>query len=233
MLRIAGGADSAPTRLLAEALRAAAPELLTTHDRNHADLTIQPRTNVPGPRPMTRDAWYDLVWTHPIVSAHEGPDGPELDIEHTEVEPAGHLPAPPRIPADDRIAAAPPVTVDHLSEAAVRAYGGADEIARTWTAQRDAAIRDDTSAAAYDWTAYAAHVAAHVRTLTAPKLNAGQRAHTAATRLLEAHWAVHAARESVRAHLDNALLAGATEDAAAVRDVLALVDPETTTTAAA
>lgn len=226
MLHIDGGADSAPTHLLAEALRAAAPELLTApvHDRNRADLTIRPRSNVPGPRPMTRDAWYDLAWTHPTVHTEDGPDGPELTIEHTEAEPAGHLPAPPRIPTETRIAAAPPVTTDHLSEDALRAFGGADAIARAWTADRDAALRDDTSAAAYDWTTYAAQVAAHVRTLTAPKLTAGQRAHAAAARLLEAHWAVTAARASARAHLHNAILAGATEDAAAVRAVLAEVD---------
>lgn len=233
MLHIDGGADSAPTHLLATTLRAVAPELFTAYDRNHADLIIRPRSNVPGPRPMTRDAWYDLTWTHPAVHVEDGLDCPELTIVHTEAEPAGHLPAPPRIPAEIRIAAAPPVTTGHLSEDALRAFGGADAIARAWTADRDRAIRDDTSAAAYDWTTYAAQVAAHLRTLTAPTLNAGQRAHAAAARLLEAQWAVTAARASASAHLHNALLAGATEDAAAVRAALALVDPETTATAAA
>lgn len=225
MLRIASGADSAPTILLADALRSAAADLFTATDRNVADLTIRPRANVAGPREMTRDAWYDLVWTRPALRVVDDIDGPELIVEHTEIEPAGHLPAPPRIPAEDRIAAAPPVTLDHISDGTVRMYGGADEVRRILISRRDIAIRDDRSADAYDWSAYADQVAAHVRTLTAPKLTAGQRAQVAAVRLLEAHRRVHAERASLAAHLANAERAGDTAAVARIRQALDLIDP--------
>ncbi|MEU7591274.1 hypothetical protein AB0A95_33880 [Micromonospora sp. NPDC049230] len=232
MLRIAPGGESTPTVLLGDALRAVTPELFNAGDRNRASLTIRPRSTALGAsNPATSEVWYDLLWTHPAVHAVEGPHGPELSVEHVEIATAGTLPPPPRIPVETRIAAAPPVTVDHLSDDELRVWGGAEKLIRSWTGHRDAALRDDRSADAYDWSTYATQIAAQVRSLTAPRLTAGQRAQVAAVRLIEAHWALQGARASVHALLGNADRAGDAGDAAAVRELLPLIDRPTTVTA--
>ncbi|MEU1813124.1 hypothetical protein [Micromonospora aurantiaca (nom. illeg.)] len=232
MLRIKGGVDCAPTVKLSAALRDAAPLLFVPGgDRYCADLTIRARSSISGHRrSMTRDAWYDLIWTHPTIRA-EGcwPDGPGPMIEHVAIDTVGQLPAPPRIPLQDRIAAAGPVRTDHLNPEAIRLAGGEDEIRRNWTAQRDADLSRDTSADAYDWPAYAPQVAGRIRALAPPKLTPTQRAHVAAARLLETRWALAGAHASVEALIRNAAAAGDVDGAEAVRALLPLIDPQLAT----
>ncbi|MER5608241.1 hypothetical protein AB0F93_00525 [Micromonospora tulbaghiae] len=230
MLRIAGGVDCAPTVKLSAALHDAAPLLFVPGgDRYCADLTVLARSSISGHRrQMTRDAWYDLVWTHPAVVVEDWMGWSDLAVEHTEIATVGQLPAPPRIPVEDRIAAAGTVRTDHLSPETIRLYGGEDEIRRNWTAQRDADLARDTSAAAYDWAAYALHVAERVRALTPPKLTAVQRAHVGAARLLEAKQALAGARASVQDLIRNAAAAGDVDGAEAVRALLPLIDPQPT-----
>lgn len=226
MIRIQGGNDRTPTLLLAQALRAIAPQLVDAYDRNHADLTIVARLTVPAPVPMaTAGAWYDLHWSHPAVVVRPEPAGDYPDVENALIGHVDTIPAPRQIPAEQRIAAAPPVTLDGLAPEVAHSYGGVEETLRILRDQRDAAIRDDRRAETYDWPALAAQIIDRARQLTPPPLTAGQRAHVAATRLLEAHREVHAARESMVAHLTNAQRAGDTADADQVRRLLDIIDP--------
>lgn len=237
MIIIKGFDGGTPTVRLTAAIETIAPDLLTVHDPHRAHLSIMPRYTDPGPRQATSDAWYDLRWTHPAVRncADNGwcdlcePGDHHLYIDHVTIGDAGHLPAPPMIPVEERIAAAPPVTLDGISDGQITMCGGPDKTLRLLAARQNAAIRDDRSVDAYDWQALAGRTVSTARSLTPPKLTPGQRAQVAAVRLLDAHRQVEAARQSVRALLANAEQAG---DAETVRAMLDLIDPQPATASA-
>ncbi|MER7002193.1 hypothetical protein ABT297_03980 [Dactylosporangium sp. NPDC000555] len=217
---IQGYDGGAPTRALTAALNRLAPELFAAGDRNRADLTIVPRRD----EDRSAAGWYDVYYSHPSVEVIEHPlDGTHPATTQALIRIAAAIPPPPLIPADERIAAAAPVSLDGLSEEHIRLYGGADEVHTMLTQQRDVAIRDDHSVDAYDWDALAVHVVDLVRELKPPKLNPGQRAHVAAARLLEALERVPAERASLAAHLRNAEQAG--QQLAELRGILAAIDP--------
>lgn len=230
MIRIQGGTDRTPTMLLTQAIHAADPQLVTAYDLNRADLTIVARLTVPCLHPATADAWYDLHWSHPAVVARDnGFDGDYPVMEYALIAHVGTIPPPRQIPAEQRIAAAPPVTLDGVDEAAIRLYDGPDEALRIFRNQRDAAIRQDRRAETYDWAPLAAQIIDRARQLTPPKLTPGQRAHVAAARLLEALQRVPAARHSLTAHLANAEQAGDVDDVTQIRQLLDLIDPDRVT----
>jgi hypothetical protein len=230
MIILNGYDGCVPTRALAAALQQIAPDLVSAHTPNHADVLIVPRLAdgyyATKATKATAEAWYDMYWAHPIVIVDSTcfPPSPEPDWAQTAR--IGTIGAPPRIPVEQRIALAEPVTTDHISDAAAALYGGREKLAADWTAQRNAAFSRDRSVEAYDWPALALTIADRVRALgTPPVLTPGQRAHVAAVRYLTALRAVPAAYQSVVDLLDNAWQAGGHEEADAVRALLPLIDP--------
>jgi hypothetical protein len=219
MLYIHGYDGGAPTRRLTDALRIAAPHLFTAGDRNRADLTLIPRLQ----EDCTADGWYDLHWSHPRMEETTSlvDDGPLLGVTNALISLVWPVGPPPHIPAERRLAAEPPVTLDGIGDDWIRLFGGPDRVREILEARRHVAIRYDRSVDAYDWQSFANDLASAVDALDAPPLTPMQRAHVAAVRLWKAHREVDAARQSAAAHLRN--IAG--DDVAQVRGLVDLVDP--------
>jgi hypothetical protein len=116
-----------------------------------------------------------------LLARAEGEDVP-LVAGYAVIARAGTLPAPAPIPVADRIAAAPPATLDGLDAARIRVLGGPDEALAVLTRSRDAALRADRTAQSYDWVAWARAAAAVLAPLTPPVLTVKQQA--AADRLV-------------------------------------------------
>jgi hypothetical protein len=157
VIRIEGYDDHTPTRRLIAAISEIAPGLTTDYDRRYADVTITSRrTDLAGAQnSATADAWYDLYWTHPALAMCHDHGQEYVDVVHHRIEHLTTLPPPPRIPAEERIAAAGPVTLDGFSDRAISLYGGAEALRESLQNRREIAIRCDRSVDAYDWTTLA------------------------------------------------------------------------------
>jgi hypothetical protein len=224
MIHIQGYDGGAPTRRLTDAIRRLDPALLDSYDRNRADLTIVPACQ----EDTTRERWYDLHWSHPGVEPVEDWSTGEQYPTVTQVLMPGQIGtigAPPSIPVEERLAAAEPVSLDGVSDAHLAMYGGPDGVREILETRRDIAIRHDRTVDAYDWDALAATVVELVRALDPPKLTAGQRAHVAAARLLDAIRRVPAERASLAEHLRNAEQAGDHGAVQQLRTLLDVIDP--------
>ncbi|MFJ5952570.1 hypothetical protein [Streptomyces noursei] len=68
------------------------------------------------------------------------------------------LPAPPVIPLELRLAAAPPVDISHLTEAELTFLGGEDKAREFAERDQRIAIADDSTVDVYDWNACASTV---------------------------------------------------------------------------
>jgi hypothetical protein len=228
MIRIEGVDGYTPTARLMAAITELAPQLTIGGSRKHADITIRPRCTVISGRDdsATRDAWYDLYWSHPAVVPGRDYVTEQAYAEITH-EMLGHittLPPPDRIPLQDRIAAAEPITLDGWSEADIALYDGEAGVREMLTRRRDTHLEHGQSVDAYDWTALAQQLVDIVDGLEPPPLTPGQRAQAGAARLIEAVEQLHAARASVTALLRNAETAGETTTAATVRAALPAID---------
>lgn len=225
MIILTGGTPWA----LAKAIQQIAPELLTAHNPHQADVLITPRWTdeyASEANRATRDAWCDMWWAHPTIVINETTADPYPDRGWERCTHIGTIGAPPRIPIEQRIAQAPPVTTTHISDAQAAMHGGREKLTTDWTAQRDRDFARDTSVNAYDWPVLARTIVDRIRDLgTPPTLTPGQRTHVAAVRLLDALRAVPAARQSLDAHLSNASQAGEHDAADVVRALLPIIDP--------
>lgn len=189
MLRVEGLNDHTPAAALRAALHKIAPDLAYAHDPAKADLTVWPRrTDIRyGREAATPSAWYDLWWTHP-APGHLTPwdeEDPQLGIRHVRISRIRSVPPPPRIPAEQRLATAPPVTLDGLNERQIRMLGGPEQALKVLRGRQRIDVEHDHSTDAYDWAALAAQIVEIARGLTPPALDAAQRAQAAAARLLE------------------------------------------------
>ena len=229
MIRVEGLNDHTPVRALHAAIREIAPDLVDAYDPTRADLTVWPRrTDIPdSEESATPDAWYDLWWTHSTVTYLEPWDEEDeaLDIRHARISRIRSVPPPPRIPLEQRLEAAPPVTLDGLSEEQIRMWGGPGAVRETLEGRQRTALEYDHSVEAYDWAALAERIVEIARGLTPPRLDAGQRAQVAAARLLEARRRLEAARQAMSAHLTNAREAGHGDIADALEEMLPEIDP--------
>lgn len=224
-LHFAGANDHTPVRAFATALTKIVQRPGVT-SRNYADLTIYPVLQ----DDATGERWYELWWTHRVADIDPGPHADGYQGDRTEtgaapIELIAVLPAPPVIPAQQRLAAAPPVDTSHLAAGEIRMLGGEDEARTFLEARQRTAIRTDRTTDIFDWDAYALSLLDQLTTLEPRKLTLGQRAAVSIVRLLDAEAEVAAARSSVLATTQNAERAGESVDRDLVRLVLHLPDP--------
>ncbi|MFF3730897.1 hypothetical protein ACFYXM_11385 [Streptomyces sp. NPDC002476] len=173
MLRMYGFDGGTPTHRAYRAITKAAPEILRTGGER-LDLTALPRwTEYRAPRPARGDAWYDLLWTDPADrEADEFDDGRGRTAEllrRRAVAPAGHLPMPPVIPVETRLAGATPVTLDGMSVGHVTLLGGPERALEVLRRRRRLAVKGDRSTDIYDWDAWGRNAVAVISGLTMPK----------------------------------------------------------------
>lgn len=171
MLQLRGFNDGTPTHSLHAGLYRTDRTILEIGG-DQIDLCIVPRRtdHLRGDhRPQAvPSAWYDLIWTPP--AARDIP-ADELHAHGTRV---GELPAPPVIPLEKRLAAAPPATLDGLSEAQIRMMGGPEKALDWLEGLRYCAIQSDRTVDIYDWDAYAATTITLIRALPMPTAEAAQ-----------------------------------------------------------
>lgn len=212
MISFEGYDGGTPTHAFATALSKADPDLVYLSGDHRADLLVVPRSTQGGTHRATSTAWYDLYWVHNTVTLAVAEDGlgdvwPRPDTER--ISRAGVLPPPPRIPFEDRLAAAPPPTLDGMSADQVAMFGGPQGVLDILSARQRIALREDHSVAAYDWDSLATTAVGIIRGLgDPPKLTPGQRAQVAAARLLRLRDQVYAAETSLEALRANADKAG-------------------------
>lgn len=171
MLQLRGFNDGTPTHSLHAGLYRTDRTILEIGG-DQIDLCIVPRRtdHLRGDhRPQAvPSAWYDLIWT--TVAARDIP-ADELHAHGTLV---GSLPAPPVIPFEKRLAAAPPATIDHLTEGQIQILGGREKALAWAEGHRRAAVEEDRTVDIYDWDAYAATTITLIRALPMPTAEAAQ-----------------------------------------------------------
>lgn len=219
--------ESTPTLALNTALTAQLA-MLPALPRLQWDLTLRvvPRPTHDAAPVVTADAWYDLVWSIPALCTHDPQPtlpnchemywDPDSDGEHYvhegwfDVERAGVFPAPPEIPFDARLAAAPEITdadVDAWETrqpGATRLLGGRDKARKVLESNRVHSVQHDRTAGRYDWDAHATALLERYRSLTPPKVTTAQRLRFVGVRLLRARQEEAGARQSAAALLRNA-----------------------------
>lgn len=172
MLQIRGYDHGTPTRALYAALKRTAPDVLAAGGER-MDLALVPhRTDdlLGDPRPQVRpDAWYTLIWTDVAVR-----DVPADELHRHAVARVGVLPAPPAIPREQRLATAPPATLDHLTGDEIAFLGGPTRALAAMEQRRQAAVLNDHTIDVYDWDAYAVSAAALIRAAAEPTAEAAR-----------------------------------------------------------
>jgi hypothetical protein len=175
MLRMYGFDGGTPTHRAYRAITKAAAEILEIGGER-LDLTILPRwTEYRAPRPARGDAWYDLLWTDPTDREARGDEFDDARGRTAEllsgraVAPAGHLPMPPVIPVETRLAGVAPVTLDGMNEGHVTLLGGPERALEVLQRRQRLAVEGDRSADIYDWDAWARNAVSVIRGLSMPK----------------------------------------------------------------
>jgi hypothetical protein len=237
-MRIEHLENCAPTNLLHEALRWHEPFL-----PDGLTVRVVPRVTprVPeddGPRIATPQAWYDVFWSI------EGPCGRQKGVlppvglagcgltfeeefpeaygetgDHLawyDIAKIGVIGRPNVRPVEERLAEAPPVSLENLNADQIRMLGGEDAARERFENQRELAVRDARTADIYDWAEMAGRFTAMFddAVKTPPKLDFTMRAIASAGRVLRARAEVADAEKSLRARCDN--LAADPKRAAAV-----------------
>ncbi|MFB6814347.1 hypothetical protein ACFCV8_07355 [Streptomyces sp. NPDC056347] len=173
MLRMYGFDGGTPTHRAYRAITEMEPEMQCLGGER-LDLTVLPRwTEYRSPRPAREDAWYDLLWTDPAdqVRAGEFDDGRGRAAEvlcEQAVARAGHLPMPPVIPVETRLAGAGPVTLDGMSEEEITLWGGREKALEMLRRRRRIAVEGDRTTDIYDWDEWARRAISVITDLTVP-----------------------------------------------------------------
>lgn len=190
--------DAAPTRLLRTALEGWKPDI---DGPTYADLVIYPvRDSI-----RNADRWYDVYYTHKAVEdTPEFEPGGEIRVVHRQIAKAATLPAPPRIPVEERLAALPEPTLDGWTEDKIRFCGGPDEALELVRRRQEAAVRDDQTVETWDWAAAAEQYKPILDAIAPRKLTADQRVHVGQARVWEAEEELASARASLEALEANA-----------------------------
>ncbi|WP_435107775.1 hypothetical protein [Nocardiopsis synnemataformans] len=199
MFHIGGFDGGSPTRLLARHLGNWRPRI---DGPTYADLVVYPVRDYE----RNADRWYDVYYTHQTVQAETDIAGDALDpVVNKKIAKAATLPAPPRIPWEQRLADAPEPTVDHLTEEQIRIwFGDRDKALESARTRQEIAIREDRTAETWDWEAAAEIYRPILDAIEPRKLTAAQRVHVARVRVLEAENELASARASLEALEANA-----------------------------
>lgn len=173
---------STPTRRL-RALLTWQPTITGT---TYADLILVPVVDID----TSAARWYDVWYTHRSVDE----DG---DIAHKRIRKALTLPAPPVIPVEERLAAAPEPTLEGWTEEKIHMVGGHEKALEYVRRHQETAIRHDRTVDIYDWEQAAAQYTELLDTIEPLKLTASQRVHVARARLVTAQDEVASAKASL------------------------------------
>ena len=173
---------STPTRRL-RALLTWQPHITGT---TYADLILHPVVDTQ----TSKNRWYDVWYTHRSVNE----DG---DVVHQGIRKALTLPAPPVIPVEERLAAAPEPTLEGWTEEKIRFLGGPEKTLDYVRRHQETAIRHDRTVDIYDWEKAAQSYTELLDTIEPLKLTADQRVHVARARLAVAQDEVASAKASL------------------------------------
>ncbi|MFC7331378.1 hypothetical protein [Marinactinospora rubrisoli] len=204
VLRVHGYDGGVPTRLLVTALGRLIPWALErTPPGNEAYLRITARCGeIHGgrgcgcSRPAHAGAWYDVDYVHD--------DARDGEILTHRIAHAVALPAPPVIPVEERLAAAPEPCLRGWTAGQIAVMGGEEAALDVVGSRQAAAIRDARTADIYDWDAAAAGYLQRLAALPHRRLDPGQRVAAARARLLRAERELTAARVSLDKRRANA-----------------------------
>ncbi|MFD8609744.1 hypothetical protein [Streptomyces sp. NPDC059631] len=175
MLRMYGFDGGTPTQRPYRAIADAVPEALRVGGER-LDLTVLPRwTEYRASRPAIADAWYDLLWTDPVErEARTDEDDNDRGriaelLRGRAVARAGHLPMPPVIPVESRLAGLAPVTLDGMEEGHVTLLGGPKRALEMLRRRQRLAVEGDRSTDIYDWDAWARNAGGVISGLPLPQ----------------------------------------------------------------
>lgn len=186
---------STPTRRL-RALLTWQPHITGT---TYADLILYPVVDID----TSKNRWYDVWYTHRTVDENG-------DVTHKKIRKALTLPAPPVIPVEERLAAAPEPTLDGWTEEKIRMVGGREAALEHVRRHQTTQIRHDRTVDIYDWEQAAQRYTQMLDTIEPLKLTAAQRAHVGRARLATAQDEVASAKASLIRLEANARRAKAT-----------------------
>lgn len=205
MITIESGYGGTPTLLLSDALRRTAPDLMRQgSNRTYADVSLFPRcTECPCHRAADRTGWYDLYYTHEALADDDEYTIGE-PIVRRRIEYLGSLPAPPKIPAETRLAQLPEPSLEGWTSDEIAFFGGEQRALEFVAMRQRTAVREDRTAETYDWDAAAATYAETLRAIGDRKLTAEHRVHVAEVREWRALAEVANARRSLRHLRTNA-----------------------------
>lgn len=182
MFDIDSRTGSTPTRQL-RSLLTWQPQIDGT---TYADLILYPVTDAE----TTKHRWYDVYYTHRTVTD----DG---DIDHQKIRKAVALPAPPVIPVQERLAAAPTPTLQGWTEEKIRVLGGPEKALEFVRRHQEGAIRDDRTPDIYGWEAAAATYTELLDQVVPLKLTAAQRVRVGRARVADAESELASAKASL------------------------------------